>query len=83
MEKIGSAYKFGLLAEGEIDVYPRLGPTMEWDIAAGQLIAEEAGCAVLNTGTRQPMSYNKPSLRNDFFIAARRDFFETAPMPFP
>ncbi|NDD87365.1 MAG: hypothetical protein EBZ45_06580, partial [Actinobacteria bacterium] len=40
----GSSLKLCLLAEGRADLYPRLGRTMEWDIAAGALIAREAGC---------------------------------------
>ena len=44
-EKIacGSALKFGLLAEGSADLYPRLGPTSEWDIAAGHAVLVAAG----------------------------------------
>jgi 3'(2'), 5'-bisphosphate nucleotidase len=42
----GSSLKFCLMAEGQADVYPRLGPTMEWDTAAGQAIALAAGCRV-------------------------------------
>ena len=41
--KSGSSLKFCLLAEGRADIYPRLGPTSEWDIAAGHIILEEAG----------------------------------------
>ncbi len=42
----GSALKFCLLAEGEADVYPRFGPTMEWDTAAGHAVLLAAGGAV-------------------------------------
>ncbi len=69
---VGSAYKFGLLAEGEVSVYPRWGPTMEWDIAAGHCIAAEAGCRVVDLVTGEEVSYNKPSLVNNPFVAFRK-----------
>ncbi len=65
----GSAIKFGLLARGDADLYPRLGPTGEWDTAAGQVIVEEAGGAVLDFYSRQPLQYNKANVLNPFFIA--------------
>ena len=65
----GSALKFGLLAEGAADVYPRFGPTSEWDTAAGQAVVEAAGGAVL-TLDGQPLTCNaKQDLRNPDFIA--------------
>lgn len=64
----GSSLKFCLVAEGKADVYPRFGPTMEWDTAAGQAIAECAGAKVLNSETNQPLSYNKKNLLNPFFV---------------
>ena len=65
----GSALKFGLLAEGRADIYPRLGPTSEWDTAAGQCIVEEAGGQVVDF-SGQPLRYNtKDSLENPPFIA--------------
>jgi 3'(2'), 5'-bisphosphate nucleotidase len=68
----GSSLKFCLVAEGTADVYPRLGPTMEWDTAAGQLIVEEAGGSVEEAGTRATLAYNKSNLLNPHFIAYRR-----------
>lgn len=65
----GSSLKFMLLAEGEAHVYPRLGPTMEWDTAAAQIILEEAGGSVLEAESQKPLAYNKPNLLNPFFIA--------------
>ncbi len=63
----GSSLKLCLVAEGRADIYPRLGPTMEWDTAAGQAIVEEAGGSVLDMdGSR--FIYNKESLRNGHFI---------------
>lgn len=68
----GSALKFGILARGQADIYPRLGPTGEWDTAAGQILLEEAGGAVLDYHTRQPLRYNKPDTGNPFFVAQGR-----------
>ena len=65
----GSSLKFMLLAEGEAHVYPRLGPTMEWDTAAAQIILEEAGGSVLEAESEEPLAYNKPDLLNPHFIA--------------
>lgn len=67
----GSALKICLVAEGSADVYPRFGPTMEWDVGAGQVIAEEAGCTVVDTTTGRQLQYNKESLLNPFFIVER------------
>lgn len=64
----GSSIKFCLVAEGKADVYPRLGPTMEWDTAAGQLIATEAGAQVLVWDTGAPIIYNRENLLNPNFI---------------
>jgi 3'(2'), 5'-bisphosphate nucleotidase len=74
VEKLGSALKFGYLARGDFDIYPRLGMTYEWDTAAGQLIAEEAGCQVLDIETLEPIKYGKRAWENDGgFIALRGD----------
>lgn len=63
----GSSLKFCAVAEGSAHYYPRLGPTMEWDTAAGQAIVEAAGGSVVTMeGTR--FVYNKRSLKNDSFI---------------
>jgi 3'(2'), 5'-bisphosphate nucleotidase len=64
----GSALKFGLVAEGAAHVYPRLGPTMEWDTGAGQCVVEQSGGAVTDLTTRRPLSYNKQDLLNRHFI---------------
>jgi len=65
----GSSLKFCMVAEGRADIYPRLGPTMEWDTAAGQIIAEEAGAEVLAVDNLKPLRYNKESLKNPWFVA--------------
>jgi 3'(2'), 5'-bisphosphate nucleotidase len=64
----GSALKLGWIAEGTVDLYPRLGPTMEWDIAAGHAIVDAAGGSVTDTAG-QPLRYGKPGFRNPPFIA--------------
>ena len=64
----GSSLKFCLVAEGKADIYPRLGPTMEWDTAAGQAIAENAGRKVLVWGKEDPLRYNREDLLNPSFV---------------
>ena len=68
----GSSLKLCLVAEGEADVYPRFGPTMEWDTAAGQAIVEQAEGSVMDIQTREPLRYNKEDLLNPFFIVSRQ-----------
>jgi 3'(2'), 5'-bisphosphate nucleotidase len=63
--KAGSSLKFCWVAEGKADVYPRLGPTMEWDVAAGDCVFRQSG----RNGERpSPLRYNKPDLRNSSFV---------------
>ena len=68
MTPAGSSLKFCLVAEGRADLYPRFGPTMEWDTAAGQAVAEGAGKTVTEHETGLPMTYNKPDLHNPWFV---------------
>ncbi len=65
---IGSSLKFCLVAEGKADLYPRFGPTMEWDTAAGHAVLKAAGGAVFNPDG-SPFCYNKPGFKNGYFIA--------------
>ena len=67
----GSSLKICLVAEGKADLYPRLGPTMEWDTAAGQAIAENAGAGVYQYDSQKPLIYNKEDLHNPWFIVQR------------
>lgn len=67
----GSSLKFCRIAEGEAQIYYRHGPTMEWDTAAGQAIAENAG-AIMTMPDGSPFLYNKPSLLNGGFICKVR-----------
>ena len=69
----GSALKFTLIAEGEADFYPRIGPTWEWDTAAGHAIAEAAGACV-SRPDGQELIYNKVSLKHDGFVVCAPGF---------
>jgi 3'(2'), 5'-bisphosphate nucleotidase len=64
----GSSLKFGLLARGEADIYPRLGTTMEWDTAAGHALLVAAGGSV-TTLDGAPLEYGKSGFRNPHFVA--------------
>lgn len=64
----GSSLKLCLVAEGEADVYPRLGPTMEWDTAAADAVARAAGRKVLHHENKTPLQYNKEDLLNPWFF---------------
>ena len=66
---IGSSLKLCQVAEGAADVYPRMGPTSEWDTAAAQAIVEVAGGRVVSAETGEPLRYNtRDSLLNPWFI---------------
>jgi 3'(2'), 5'-bisphosphate nucleotidase len=67
----GSSIKFCRVAEGEADLYPRFGTTMEWDTAAGQAVLEAAGGSVM-TFDGTPLRYGKVNFRNPDFIARGR-----------
>jgi 3'(2'), 5'-bisphosphate nucleotidase len=67
----GSSLKLCLVAEGRADIYPRTGPTMEWDTAAGQAIVEFSGGKVYQYDTTKPLVYNKESLLNPWFVVVR------------
>jgi 3'(2'), 5'-bisphosphate nucleotidase len=68
----GSSLKFCLIAEGQADIYPRFGPTNEWDTAAGQGVLEAAGGEVVTTDGK-PLKYGKPGWGNPHFIARTLD----------
>jgi 3'(2'), 5'-bisphosphate nucleotidase len=67
----GSSLKFCVLAEGSADVYPRFGPTHEWDTAAGTAVLLAAG-GVVETFDGEPLGYGKPGFLNPDFIARAR-----------
>jgi 3'(2'), 5'-bisphosphate nucleotidase len=64
----GSSLKFCLVAEGSADVYPRFGPTMEWDTAAAHAVALGAGRSVRTWPDREALRYNKEDLLNPWFV---------------
>ncbi|MFO7707251.1 MAG: 3'(2'),5'-bisphosphate nucleotidase CysQ [Desulfobacterales bacterium] len=68
----GSSIKYCLVAEGRADIYPRLGPTMEWDTAAGQVIVEAAGATMVRHDTGTPLAYNKEDLLNPWHVVTRK-----------
>lgn len=69
LKAVGSSLKFCLIAEGAADVYPRLGPTSEWDTAAGHAVLAAAGGAVVQLDGR-PLRYNEgEGLLNPSFVA--------------
>ncbi len=65
----GSSLKFCRIAKGNAHIYPRLGPTMLWDTAAGQAILESVGGKVLDFSNK-PLSYGDKNLKNSAFIAS-------------
>ncbi len=67
----GSALKICQVADGTADLYPRLGPTMEWDTAAAHAVAAQAGAHVVDVGGA-PLTYNKPDLHNPHFLVSAR-----------
>lgn len=77
----GSAIKFGLMAEGEAHVYVRIGPTMEWDVAAGDCVCAEQGLEVVRVPEGTPLDYNTETLVNPPFIV--RDPTDPASKPLP
>ncbi len=73
MHPMGSSLKFCLVAEGAADIYPRLGPTSEWDTAAAQAVVEQAGGSVI-TLDGKPLSYNsKAEILNPQFLVIGPD----------
>ena len=67
---VGSSLKFCLIAEGRAQSYPRLGPTMMWDTAAGQCVAVSAGANIHTWPDNQVLSYDREDLLNPFFIVS-------------
>jgi len=70
VEQRGSALKACLIAAGEAHLYPRMGPSWEWDTAASQAVLEAAGGVLCAAGGREPLRYGKRDLLNPPFYAA-------------
>ncbi len=69
---MGSSLKLCLVADGAADIYPRLGPTCEWDTCAAQAVVEAAGGKVVNAETGESLTYNaREELLNPWFIVCR------------
>ena len=66
----GSSLKLCMVAEGKAQQYPRFGPTMEWDTAAGQAICTFAGKTVVDYKTKNEMLYNRENLLNNWFLVS-------------
>ena len=69
LRRMSSAIKLGLIAAGEADFYPRFGPTMEWDTAAGDALLRSVGGRIVQARTGRPLRYNKRDLHNPPFLA--------------
>jgi len=70
LTSIGSSLKFCIIAEGNAELYPRMGPTCEWDTAAAQAVLEGAGGSVCDLVTGEPLRYSKADILNPFFVAS-------------
>ena len=70
---VGSSLKMCATAEGSAHLYPRLGPTMEWDTAAGQAVLEAAGGQLLDWSTKERMRYNRKQLLNGWFLCTAKN----------
>ena len=81
----GSSIKLCLVADGSADLYPRLGPTSEWDIAAGQAVVEAAGGQVVRLSDGQALRYNAQEgyLNPDFLAYGDPDCFRRWPRVSP
>ena len=77
LHPIGSSLKICLVSNGSVHLYPRLGPTMEWDTAAGHAVLKSAGGEILQFGTSAPLQYNKQDLLNPAFIAGNLSILES------
>ena len=66
--KMGSSIKICLVADGSADIYPRLGPTMEWDTAAAHAVVKFAGGNIYNLDNMEELTYNKSNLLNPEFL---------------
>lgn len=76
---MGSSLKFCLVAEGKVDLYPRFGPTSEWDTAAAHCVVEQAGGAVTDLGLA-PLRYNtRPGILNPHFLVMGDPAFDWGP----
>ena len=73
VKRLGSSLKMCKVADGAVDIYPRLNGTKEWDTAASEIILEESNCEILTWPDKGKLVYNKKELINPFFVAARKN----------
>lgn len=69
----GSSLKLCMVAEGKAHIYPRFGPTMEWDTGAGHAIVNAAGGIVLDAKSKKALRYNKVDLHNPWFVVKHKE----------
>ena len=69
LSRVGSSLKFCRIAEGKNDLYPRFGPTSEWDTASGEAILVETGGEIIRVDSGGGLTYNKEDISNPHFIA--------------
>ena len=78
----GSSLKLCSLADNEADIYPRFGPTSEWDIAAAHAVLNQKGGSVIKIGDYEELAYAKEdSILNPYFIAFRNDSIKSDFLP--
>lgn len=73
---LGSSLKICRVADGTADFYPRLGPTMEWDIAAAHIVADESGCHLKTWPALAEFTYGKTDKRNPHFVVANAKWLD-------
>jgi 3'(2'), 5'-bisphosphate nucleotidase len=66
---VGSALKLALIAEGSVNIYPKIGKTMEWDTASGHAILKASGKNIYLHDLKTELIYNKENLDNPDFVA--------------
>lgn len=71
--RAGSSLKFCKVAEGKADIYPRMGPTMEWDVAAGDCVYRYSAREGIHSS---PLTYNKRNLKNGSFLIGLKEKIE-------
>ena len=69
LHPMGSSLKICLVSDGSVHLYPRLGPTSEWDTAAAHAVLRAAGGEMIHFGTSSVLRYNKHELLNPQFLA--------------
>ena len=74
--KAGSAYKFCMILEDKVDIYPRFHPTCEWDTSAGQCLLERIGGGLVNLQGKSFLYNQRDTLLNAGFIAYKNEYMK-------